>query len=305
MLRARVPDVAAWIIGASVAVSVAAFGIYINSAPIVSIDYCGRFGCGTSVAVATEDFSVWGVVLKHNSALMVIYCILMVSALYGVVLVVERFLCFCKAGRQSREFQSKAGEALFRCQVARAISLARDYPYSPLAFVINAAFCNGADTGSRPSMSARHQAIVAQTIDLKRGLWHLSTIGWLLAMLALLSVCVGAINVSQMMRYAEVIETVYLIGAFSDSLSVVVYCVLSGFVILFAHRSFTAKAEHLQIEMERLSLSFIERVADITHPTADDYSRWQVSVYDNSRITSKLRVPRRSDDWNSTGKVFG
>lgn len=198
----RVSDVSAWIIAAAVSVSVAAFGIYINSAPIISVwcVKCGESYGGSCFCAATEDINLWGMIQKHHWELPAIYLILFLAGLYAAALTVERFLVFSYAGRQSREFQSKAGEAMFRGQFTRAVCIAGDYPESPLAFIINATFAKQEDAGKpRPSMRARHQAIVSKTIELSRGLWHLSAMGWLLALLALLAFCVGAINVGRIM----------------------------------------------------------------------------------------------------------
>lgn len=299
----RVADVAAWIIAAAVSISVAAFGTYINSAPIVSVACikCAGSKSGFCICAGTEDFSVWGMIQKHHWELSAIYLTLCLAGLYAVGLIVERFLVFYYAGRQSRQFQSKAGEALFRGQFTRAARLARDYPESPLAFVVSAAFDNQEDAGRpKPSMRSRHQAIVARTIELKRGLWHLSAIGRLLALLALLALCAGAINVERMMRYAPAFYARYAMGALTESLSVIVYCLLAGFVILVAHKCFTARIEHFQLEMDRLSLAFIEGVASITESLAD--SSYQSSVRDDARITGKVRAPGRSDDWNIIGE---
>ena len=146
-------------------------------------------------------------------------------------------------------------------EITRAASLARDYPDSPLAFVVNSAFDGQFDADQpKPSMRSRHQAIVARTIELKRGLWQLSAIGWLLALLALLAFCVGAINAGRMMRYAEAAYTHYVAVTLTESLSIMVYSLLAGMVVLVAHRFFAARIEQFQLEMDRLSLAFIEGV---------------------------------------------
>lgn len=265
MLVKRVSDVSAWIIAAAVSVSMAAFGIYINSAPIISVSCvkCDDSYSGSCFCRATEDFSLWGVIQKYHWEMSAIYLTLVLAGLYGVALTVERFLVFYYADRQSREFQSKTGEAMFHGQFTRAVRMARDYPDSPLAFVVNMAFGEEDEAGHpRPSMRLRHQAIVAKTTELKRGLWHLSAIGWLLALLALLSLCVGAIKAERMMRYVESYDGRYLIAALADSLSVIVYCALAGFVILVAYKFFAAKIERFQLEMDRLSLAIISAIAD-------------------------------------------
>lgn len=278
MVGKRISDVAAWIIATAVSVSVAAFGIYINSVPIISVSCvkCETPYGGSCVCAATEDFYLWGVIQKNNWALSAIYLTFVLAGIYAVALIVERFLVFYNAGRQTREFQSNAGEAMFQGERKRAVCLAGDYPDSPLAFVINATFANQADAGQpKPLMRFRHQAIVAQTIELKRWLWHLSAIGWFLALLALLAFCINAINVGRMSRYAESCSGPYVIGALTQSLSLIVYCVLAGFVVLVAHRFLTARVDHFQLEMDRLSLAFIEGLTSTTESLAGNQREFE------------------------------
>lgn len=305
MVGKRVSEVSAWVIATAVSVSVAAFGIYINAAPIISVSCvkCEESYGGSCFCTATEDFALWGSIQKCHWELSAIYLTLCLAGLYAVASIVERFLVFYNADRQSREFQSKTGEAMFRGQFTRAVRLARDYPDSPLAFVINMAFEEQDEVRPpRPLMRLRHLAIVAKTTELRRGLWHLSAIGWLLALLALLAFCVGAINAGRMMRYAETFNGFYLTRALTDSLSVIVYCALAGFVILVAHRFFTAKVEHFQLEMDRLSLAFIEGVTSTTGLLADYSDQCAANVrFNDSRITAPLRARARSADWNIIG----
>jgi hypothetical protein len=102
-----------------------------------------------------------------------------------------------------------------------------------------------------------------------------------------------------MMRYAEAAYFPYLSGALIESLSVIVYCVLAGFIVLVAYRFFDAKVEHFQLEMDRLSLAFIEGVTSATETLADySYQSAPGVRCDDSRITGKLRAPARSNDWN-------
>ena len=304
MAGQRFSSLAAWIIAAAVSTSVAAFGIYINSAPIITVscDNCEIHSGNSCVCMtATEDINVWGMIQKHNWTLLAIYLTLFLAGLCAVALIVERFLFLYNAGRQSRQFQSKAGEALLRGQVRRAICLAGDYADSPLACVINASFVKQEDPSElRPSMRYRHLEIVARTIGLKQGLWHLSAIGWSMALLALLALCVGAINSGRMISYAEGSNAAYILLALTDSISVAVYCLLAGVVILVAHTFFTARVERFRLEMDRLSLAFIEGVTSATKSLDDRSDRFAATVRcDGSRITGKIRAPAHSDDWNT------
>jgi biopolymer transport protein ExbB/TolQ len=189
------------------------------------------------------------------------YLILLMFSAYALFLIVERLLAFRTAIHQTRQFQLKAGTAFFLGQFTAAAHLARDYPESPLAFVINAALneCGDADE-SRPAMRLRQQAIVARTIELKRNLWRLSAIGSSLEFLVVLLLCIDGINAVQMIRYDTTFFAQYLAREFADSLYLILFGLLVGFVVLVAHRYFTTRVEQYQLEMDRLSLAFIERL---------------------------------------------
>ncbi|MEK6324601.1 MAG: hypothetical protein AABN33_23410 [Acidobacteriota bacterium] len=54
------------------------------------------------------------------------------------------------------------------------------------------------------------------------------------------------------------------------------------------------------MEMDRLSLAFIESVASIRRSPVDHSDQFAAGVrYNDSRITAPLRAPARSDDWNT------
>lgn len=99
-----------------------------------------------------------------------------------------------------------------------------------------------------------------------------------------------------MMRHSETFYAPYMTRTFTESLSVMVYCVLAGFFILVGHRFFTARVEDFQLEMDRLSLAFIEGVTSTTESLADGSGRCPESVrYADSRITGPLRASASSD----------
>jgi biopolymer transport protein TolQ len=260
----RVSALAALVIATAILISVVTTIVCINSAPIISCDE--TYGCFGPIR---EDPSLWSVIQRQEWYMLAAYLIFLMFSAYALALIVERFLAFSKARRQTRQFQSKAGEAFFRGQFATAAHFARAYPASPLAFVINAALneCGDADE-RRPVMRLRQQAIVAKTIELKRGLWHLSAIGNSLELLVVLLLCVDGINAERMIRYDTTLFAYYFAREFTDSLHLIVFCLLIGFVVLVAHKFFTARIEQFQLEMDRLSLAFIERLSSQPCPVA-------------------------------------
>jgi hypothetical protein len=268
MRKKVLSEVAALIIAAGLLTSISALGIYINTGPTISIQCstCDIHGSESCACTATEDINLWGMVEKWNWELVALSVALLIAGLYCVGFIVARGLFFFQATRQSCEFKEKALEALHVGQYSRAVRLASEYPLSPLAYVISSTYGEqcGFDAGS-PSMSSRQEAIVAQTLQLKRGLWLLRAVGLAIAILALLTVCINAINVSHWIR--EGFYRPWFFRAAADSLSLLVFCVLGAPVVLFAEKWFSARVEEFQLEMDRLSLAFVERVTHLSKAT--------------------------------------
>lgn len=208
-----------------------------------------------------EDSSLWIGIQRQEWHMLAAYFIVLVLGAYAIVLIIERLLLFNKASRQTRQFQSKTGEAFFRGQFTSIAHVAREYPASPLAFVINAALNEGGDADERrPVMRLRQQAIVAKTTELKRCLWHLSAIGSALELLVVLLLCLDVINVERMIWYDKPYLAQFLASQFVYSLNFIVFSFVVGYVVLVANKFLTAKVEQFQLEMDRLSLAFIERI---------------------------------------------
>jgi len=193
--------------------------------------------------------------------MLTVYLITLMLTAYALRLIIKFLLAFSRASRQTRQFQSKVGEAFFQGEYITAAHLAREYPASPLAFVINAALneCGDADE-CRPVMRLRQQAIVAKTTELKRHLWQLSVIGSSLELLVILLLCLDVINVERMIWYDMPFLAQFLARQFVNSLHFIIFSFGIGVVVLVANKFFTAKVDQFQLEMDRLSLAFIERI---------------------------------------------
>ena len=208
-----------------------------------------------------DDPSWWIVIQRQEWFMLIAYWTVLIFSVYALGVIVDRLLAFSNASRQTRQFQSKAGEAFLQGQYTAAAHCARLYPASPLAFVVNATLNECGDANEdRPMMRLRQQAIVAKTFELKRHLWHLSAIRSTLELLIVLILCVDVINAEQMIRYEMTFSSQHLAGEFVDSLYFIGFSFIIAFVVQLASKFFTAKLEQFQLEMDRLSLAFIGRI---------------------------------------------
>jgi len=285
MLGKRLSDATSWVIAACLSISLLSVSIYINSAPTLSISCvkCEEAHSQYGVCTLMEEYCLWGVIVKQEWVLLASYLILFLLATYAIILAVERVFTFNAVRRKTSEFQQRMGDAWFWGQQSVAARLALEYPESPLAFVVNASLEERNNEGeSRPVMRLRQQAIVAKTIEFKRGLWQLSAIGYALGFLALLLFCASVINAGQMIRYDVSFFSRYISRVFSDSLYLIVYCVLAEFVVLIAHKFLTARVEQFQLEMDRLSLAFVERLT-IRSPSIVSVRSYETAIISDKR----------------------
>jgi biopolymer transport protein ExbB/biopolymer transport protein TolQ len=189
----------------------------------------------------------------------VILC-LMVS--YSFALIVERWLKYWLASKQSRDFVSGVTAALQQNRVLDAIKLAGLYPDSPLAAVVNATFQHREADDLRPSMHARQRAIVFATEALKRGLWRLEALGWTVPLLSMFSCVSGIILTFKAMRAAEGTGISAIAGGLAESLWLAAFTMLATIPIVWARKYFASKVSSFLLEMDKLSLAIADEIVD-------------------------------------------
>jgi len=115
-------------------------------------------------AAGTEDFTLWGMIQKMGWVARVVAIILFIMSMYSIAVMVERFLTYNAAKKQSREFAPKVAAALRDNRIEEAINISDRYKKSHLAMVVNAGLqdiqaagisVNVIDSQSGPSSALR------------------------------------------------------------------------------------------------------------------------------------------------------
>jgi biopolymer transport protein ExbB/biopolymer transport protein TolQ len=258
-------------------ISITALTIYINSVPEVVIEcMCNECVSGNSSCCnKTEDFTMVCYMHRYDVLSLWGYLILFVLSLYALAVIIERALKYQGAGRQSREFKANLNDALCGNHPESAITLAACYPESPLAAIIAASFQNE-DEECKPSMHARHRAIVDVTEDLKRGLCSLSIVGRMIPLTGLFIFFAGLISTLQGIRSAEGTSIFPLLDGLIDALWPTIFSLLVAVPVIWSSKYFASRMESFAIEIDRLSLAIIGEI--VTHrrraflsPTARHY----------------------------------
>ena len=277
-------------VGICACISVTAYSIYINSAPDYVFE-CGRDHGSVEDAIYTSCC----VCYKVDWMNLVAYAALFILLLFAASVIVERWLTFYYASRQSREFKARIASAIHDHRYRDAINIAALYPKSPLAQVVKAGLEHDQDGlmegALKLSVEARQRAIVTLTEDLKRGLWNLAAASWTVPLIGLLILLAGFLNTIYGMRWAEGNTPFYVYRSFIESFHATTWSLLISIPVIWFRKSFAAKVETFTLEMDRLSLAIIGQIIGqqkrfFARAAANDY----VTAGLDARQTNRLPI---------------
>jgi len=161
------------------------------------------------------------------------------------------------ARRQTRRFQSQAAEALYYGRSQEVLRLASLYNKSPLASVVAATF---PDPYGPAQMYARNEMIVAKTGNLSRAITWISALQSAIPFLGLLTSMLMVIKTFESAKYAECARISGIAGQMGEDMWPLVLSIIVAVPVRLLYRYLRSALATFQIEMDRLSLSFIERI---------------------------------------------
>lgn len=188
--------------------------------------------------------------------------LLPVLTLAAAALIVERVVHYSRASRQTRLFISLANDALFQDRAHHVILLAAHFRHSPVACVVNASLTPAAG-GIQFSSFGRHTAATAQVAKVARGLASLGAIAMTTPIVGSVLALEGLIRCLRVSSELQISPDV-LQNWIADWLVALLIGMVVAFVAIWAHRLLSATANRLLLEMDRISLAFISRIASST-----------------------------------------
>jgi len=138
--------------------------------------------------------------------------VLLIMSVYSIAIMVERYLTYSAAKKQSREFAPRVAQALKNDRIEEAINISDKHRKSHLAMVVSSGLQEfRAHEGSsdisgdeiEASKRALQRAIAIKTAEFKRGLSGLATIGSTAPFVGLFGTVFGIINAFRGMKNAE------------------------------------------------------------------------------------------------------
>ena len=212
------------------------------------------------------DFSIMGMIRNLGAVAAGVLVILLIMSIWSIAIMVERFLTFSAAKKQSREFAPKVAQALKQARIDEAISISDKYKKSHLAMVVNAGLqefqahqvgdLSGEEVESSKRALQRAEAI--KIAEFKRGLSGLATIGSTAPFVGLFGTVFGIINAFQGMRSAESAGISAVAGGIAEALLTTAFGLLVAVPAVWLFNYFTSRVDNFVVEMNNSSAELID-----------------------------------------------
>jgi biopolymer transport protein ExbB len=198
-------------------------------------------------------------------ARMVVIILALMSA-WSIGVMIDRYIAFSQARKQSREFAPAVAGCLKEGKIEEAISVAEQNKRSHLAKVVEAGLqeyrsqgvgdLSGGQVESSRRACERAEAIV--NAELKRGLSSLATIGATAPFVGLFGTTVGIINAFAGMSEAQTAGLAAVAGGISEALVATAFGLFVAVPAVWAYNAFTNSVEAFQIEMTNSSSELLD-----------------------------------------------
>jgi len=196
-----------------------------------------------------------------------VVAILAIMSAWSIGVMIDRFLAFGQARKQSREFAPAVAGCLREGKIEEAISVAEQNKRSHLAKVVEAGLQEfrahgvsqelaGEQIESSRRACERAEAIV--NAELKRGLSGLATIGATAPFVGLFGTTVGIINAFKGMASAKSAGLSSVAGGISEALVTTAFGLFVAVPAVWAYNIFTGKVEAFGIEMTNSSSELLD-----------------------------------------------
>jgi len=186
---------------------------------------------------------------------------------YSISVMIERWLTYRQARKQSRLFTPAVAECLRDGKIDEAIALGEQYNKSHLAKVLVSglhelqAHSKSKDIPGE-SIEASKRALERATAiaieDFKRGLGGLATIGATAPFVGLFGTTIGIINAFQGMKTEETAGIAAVAGGIAEALVTTAFGLFVAVPAVWAFNGFTNKIETFTVEMDNSSSELID-----------------------------------------------
>ncbi len=204
----------------------------------------------------SHGFSLMAALREMSWTGMAVIVVLLLMSIYSIAIMLERYLTFSAAARQSRAFVPRAAEMLRAAHLDDAIKLSQNYRRSHLAVVINSGLQeiaaqqgDNAERKLRKAKRALKRATAVKTTDLQRGLSGLATIGSTAPFVGLFGTVVGIINTFEIMNDQQTAGFSAVAGGISEALVATAFGLVVAIPAVWMYNYFTNRVHVFAVEM--------------------------------------------------------
>ena len=214
-----------------------------------------------------NHFSPMQMIKSMGAVAIGVVIVLLIMSVYSIAIMVERYLTYTAAKKQSREFAPRVAQALKNDRIEEAINISDKHRKSHLAMVVSSGLQEfRAHEGSsdisgdeiEASKRALQRAIAIKTAEFKRGLSGLATIGSTAPFVGLFGTTVGIINAFKGMSSEKTAGLSAVAGGISEALVTTAFGLFVAVPAVWAYNWFTNKVEAFGIEMTNSSSELID-----------------------------------------------
>ncbi len=193
--------------------------------------------------------------------------VLFILSIYSYSVMIERWLTYRQARKQSRLFTPAVAECLRDGKIDEAIALGEQYNKSHLAKVLVSGLHElQAHSKSKEipgdiidaSRRSLERATAVAIEDFKRGLGGLATIGATAPFVGLFGTTIGIINAFEGMKTEETAGIAAVAGGIAEALVTTAYGLLVAVPAVWAFNAFTNRTETFTVEMDNSSSELID-----------------------------------------------
>ena len=214
-----------------------------------------------------QHFTITEMVKNLGAVALVVLIILLIMSMYSIAIMVERFLTYSAAKKQSREFAPRVAQALKNDRIEEAINISDKHKKSHLAMVVNAGLQEFRAHGQSSDISgdeieaskrALQRAIAIKSAEFKRGLSGLATIGSTAPFVGLFGTVFGIINAFTGMKSAESAGIGAVAGGIAEALLTTALGLAVAVPAVWLFNYFTGKVDGFIVEMDNSASELID-----------------------------------------------
>jgi biopolymer transport protein ExbB/TolQ len=218
-------------------------------------------------AAAADTFSITQMIKSMGGVAIAVVIVLLIMSVYSIAIMVERYLTYSAAKKQSREFAPRVAQALKNDRIEEAINISDKHRKSHLAMVVSSGLQefraheqSSEISGDEIDASKRalQRAIAIKTAEFRRGLSGLATIGSTAPFVGLFGTVFGIINAFRGMKNAETAGIAAVAGGISEALFTTALGLLVAVPAVWLFNYFTGKVDGFIVEMDNSASELVD-----------------------------------------------